>query len=114
MMTSNENEADDLRNVLGETTATAKRIVFSHRLRQAWQLTKSILAAELTSTRDETPPPARRRADDDAMGPANLEDPLKKVDEQLMVSNWGSQHSFGFLPELTPAQGPLHRFGREW
>ena len=31
-----------------------------------------------------------------------------------MVGNWNSQHSFGFLPELTPAQGLLNRLGREW
>ena len=108
MMTNTENESDFPRSLLGENTATTTRIVFLSRLRQAWQLAKSILTAELTNTRDETPPPARRRAEDEAMAPVNLEHPLKNVDEQLMVSNWGAQHSFGFLPELTPAQGLLN------
>ena len=72
MMTSKDNESNDPRNLLDENTAVAKRIVSLSRLRQAWQLVQSILTAELTDTRGGTPPPARRRAEDEAMEPANL------------------------------------------
>ena len=37
-----------------------------------------------------------------------------RSEQEPMVSNWDSHHTFGFLSELTPAQGLLNRLGREW
>ena len=108
-LSTEQREFEDLSRVLEACPSTKGRPAFLGRLRQAWAMAHSILTKK--DERDTTPPPAIAAGPSE---PANLEDPLGEAEKELMVNNWNSQHSFGFLPELTPAQGLLNRLGREW
>ena len=108
-LTTEPREFEDLQAILDKNAPTKGRPACLSRFRQAWAMAHKILTEQ--DGRDTTPPPAKPLA---PVEPANLEDPLEKADEQTMINNWNAQHSFGFLPELTPAQGLLNRLGREW
>ena len=106
-LTTPATEAVDLRDLLNGHTPLANRVVFLSRLRQAWKLADKMITAKELGEREPTPPPDREE-------PPNVDDALSNEERNQMLDHWDAQHSFGFLPELSPAQPLLNRLGREW